>query len=513
MKYLKFAPWGISALVFLLIASFVLSAAMIVVDFYDGIEKEEFSNNIIIPEDNIDIPDDESEGESKQYVTNLSEAYGAGFVEGLLSDISLAGENELEELYKKLTGSIPVFDDSDGMSVSSSGIYDGMTNILVKSDIKFDGGFSTGKETVNVAVKQVSSGGAIVKIVYEDKEVDVKTLELYMGYILINSEDGVCALYDGEGELLVSDMGDKAPANKRTASGEAVFTDASGAYYVLSEETNEFVSVEENKIVSALEYDYPAYSFENENGEQIYAVYDSAKKNYKYYNAATSEQAIKTNYSYALSFDSNGYAFVKTTGGTVCIIDSAGKVVNQPSVYNYKCYPTPQSANQVYVRRYYELPYVKDISAIGSGTVDENGWTRVRTRLIGRSESVYGKTLADYETIVNVFTGELFEIPKGYTLEGYSDGVLLLSKDGRYGYYSLEGKWIAHPIYTYASPFIQGLAVVGYEGGTLGMIDTKGNIVLPFAFSHISNVSSGLVSAYSESGGWEIFKLVEKTEN
>jgi hypothetical protein len=41
------------------------------------------------------------------------------------------------------------------------------------------------------------------------------------------------------------------------------------------------------------------------------------------------------------------------------------------------------------------------------------------------------------------------------------------------------------------------------------MIDTKGNVVLPFAFRYVSNVSSGLVAAYSDVGGWEIFNLLE----
>ncbi len=512
MRYSKFAQWGISALVFLLVASFVLNVAMIAVDFYDGIEKEEFSNDITAPEEDVDFSEDEPEENTKQYVTNLSKAYGVGFVEGLFSDISTVESSVLAGLYRKLTESLPSFN-NDNMSVSSSGIYDGTTNLLVKSQVKFDGGFSVGKETVSTPVKQVGTDGVTIKVTYEDKEVDLKTLELYMGYILINSADGACALYDGEGKLLVRDIGDKTPANKRTASGEAVFTDGLGAYYVLSGETGEFVSVEESKVVSALAYDYPAYSFTNENGEQIYASYDSAKKNYKYYNAVTSEQAIKKNYSYALSFDSNGYAFVKASDGSILVIDPTGKTVHSVYPYNYYGYPTVESSNKVYMRKYYDLPYVSDISSIGSGTVDENGWTRIRVRIVGRSDSVWGKTLLDYETLVNVFTGEFFEIPKGYTLEGYSDGILLLSKEERYGYYSIEGEWIAHPIYTYASPFVQGLAVVGHKGGTLGMIDTNGNIVLPFAFSYISNVSSGLVSAYSESGGWEIFKLVDKTQN
>lgn len=68
------------------------------------------------------------------------------------------------------------------------------------------------------------------------------------------------------------------------------------------------------------------------------------------------------------------------------------------------------------------------------------------------------------------------------------------------------GKWIAQPIYTEAAPFVEGLAVVGLENQQYGVIDTQGNIVVPFDFLHITNMSSGKMAAYSESTGWVIFQ-------
>ena len=507
MKYMKFAPWGVCAVAFLLVASLFLSFAMTVVDFYDGLEDggpSDENPDVALPD--TDTPGDgngeEAENEENKYVTNLANAFGLSFVQGLVSDLDSLDK----ELYSKLMKDFVGLDEVTDKTFLTSQSYDPEKSLLARSGIEIIGDFAVGKETVKIATKQISSSDASVKIVYEDKEVDIKTVELYMGRVIINSAEGVSSLYDGEGKLLVEDMGDKSPANKRTASGEAVFADASGAYYILNEETSEFVSVPENNVVASLEYDYPAFSYKNGEGEQVYAYYDKAKKVYRYYNAVTEKQEITTAYSNAYSFAPSGYAFVKTTGGAFVIIDAAGKTVHQARSSNFFYYPTFGVNQGVYVRRYYALPYTNDISAIGSGTVDEHGWMRIRVRLIGRSSAVYNKTLADYETLVNV-SGEFFDIPSGYTLEGYSDGVLLLSKDGRYGYYSIDKKWIAQPIYTYASPFVQGLAVVGAEDGTRGMIDTEGNIVLPFVFSHISNASSGLVSAYSESVGWEIFKL------
>lgn len=511
MRYLKLAPWGVSAIVFLIVASLLVNFAMTAVDFQDGLKNDEQSDNlpdVSLPDEDEQGDDTPSEDAGEQYVTNLSNALGIGFVEGLVSDLSYADKELYDKLMKDILGPEAVGD----KTLVSAGVYDEESVVIVKTDIRLDRDFSVGKETVKVAVKQTSSSDASIKIVYEDKEVDIKTVELYMGYIIINSPEGISSLYNGDGEPLVENMGDKAPANKRTASGNAVFIDASGAYYILDEEKSDFVSVPEDKIISYLEYDYPAFSFKNDDGEQIYAFYDKAKKVYKYYNAATEKQEISSAYSNAYSFGESGYAFVKTTGGAFAIIDSTGKTVHQAASNNFFYYPTAGVNQGAYVRRYYALPYTSDIGAVGSGVVDEHGWMRVRVRLIGRSSSNYNKTVADYETLVNI-SGEYFDIPSGYTLEGYSDGVLLLSKDGRYGYYSIDKKWIAQPIYTYAAPFVQGLAVVGCEGGTLGMIDTKGNIVLPFVFSHVSSASSGLVSAYSESAGWEIFKIMQKTDN
>ena len=129
--------------------------------------------------------------------------------------------------------------------------------------------------------------------------------------------------------------------------------------------------------------------------------------------------------------------------------------------------------------------------------------------LIACLNNSYGTIAQDIDRLINI-DGEYFDIPEGYTLEGYSNGVLLLSKDGLYGYYSINEYWIAQPIYDYARPFVQGLAVVGFENGTVGMIDTEGNIVMPFVFTSISDVSSGIISAYIEGVGWNIYSLCAK---
>ena len=83
--------------------------------------------------------------------------------------------------------------------------------------------------------------------------------------------------------------------------------------------------------------------------------------------------------------------------------------------------------------------------------------------------------------------------------------MILLSRDGKYGYMDYTGKWIVEPNLLEASPFIEGVAAIKNRGGKCGMIDRSGNAVIPFKYDYVSNISSGLVAAYSESTGWDIY--------
>ncbi|MBQ5601273.1 MAG: WG repeat-containing protein [Clostridia bacterium] len=517
MNFSKYLKFGISALTFLIIASMILSVAALVVDFY-GIASDKVDDKTDNSDVDDNIPQKPGDGEIQdppknetgdiKYANNLSLVTGAGMVEGLYTDITLKDEVEIAATYKKLTDKILYSSDFVNTKLSTVGVYHGGDFMLAKSALELPDEFSVGTETVKKAVKYTKGTSKEILIKYENAEVDIKAVELYMGYIIINSADGSSTLYNSDGQMLVS-LEDKSPANKRTYDGTPVFKDAKNKNYIFSVENGAFEEIAETKIVYGLEYDYPAYSYKTPDGVHIYPTYVASKKVYRYLDASDEKQEIKTNYSRVYSFGPDGYALVKLSNGAVRIIDSTGKTVHTSPTKAYTYYPDGSDVGySVKVQRYYALPYVNDISAIGSGTVDKYGWMRVRLLLRGRTAGIYDKIVGDYETLIDI-SGNIFDIPEGYTLEGYSDGVLLLSKNGLYGYYSIEGKWIANPIYTFASPFVQGLAAVGYKDGTVGMIDTKGNVVLPFAFRYVSNVSSGLVAAYSDVGGWEIFNLLE----
>ena len=104
--------------------------------------------------------------------------------------------------------------------------------------------------------------------------------------------------------------------------------------------------------------------------------------------------------------------------------------------------------------------------------------------------------------------GKFLELPEGYTLLSYSCGIVLLEKNGKYGYMDTQGNWIAQPTFTDAKPFHCGLAVV-QQNGKYGVIDTEGNFVLPAVYDAITNASQGIFTAYRPDEGWEMLCILK----
>ncbi len=160
---------------------------------------------------------------------------------------------------------------------------------------------------------------------------------------------------------------------------------------------------------------------------------------------------------------------------------------------------------------FYCDPLLRDISSIGSYYFD-HGLLRIRLQSYDRYQfTEYDMFMigTDDDLLVRP-DGSRFYIPSGYKLEVYSDGMLLLSRDGKYGYMNYKGEWVVEMGLLNASPFVEGVAAVQRPNGKYGMIDTEGNTVIPFRYDHISNASSGLVAAFSEKNGWEIYAKMTK---
>jgi hypothetical protein len=196
---------------------------------------------------------------------------------------------------------------------------------------------------------------------------------------------------------------------------------------------------------------------------------------------------------------SEEYKPTEATANELYIINEAGEMV----IFSRKNFYSSLkwTANEVLLE-----PLVRDKSAIGSYYFD-HGLIRIRRQSYDRYQYLkYGMYMVgvDEDVLVNS-KGEEFYIPAGYKLEAYSDGMLLLSKDGKYGYMNYHGKWIVQPELKSAGPFVEGVAAMQKKNGKYGMIDTEGNTVIPFRYSYVSDISSGLVAAYSEAEGWVIY--------
>ena len=193
----------------------------------------------------------------------------------------------------------------------------------------------------------------------------------------------------------------------------------------------------------------------------------------------------------------------KNNDGGLLFLDETG----QRAFVNFLSYYNEFGRYNYYV---YYPPNTDGVEQIGSFYYDE-GLVRVRKRILDwfwYTQRASTRIVEEYDVLLRK-DGTEYPLPTGYTLAGYSDGILLLEKDGRYGLYRNTGEWIAQPIYADAKPFIGGLAQLKTDDGRWGMIDTAGNIVLPFTYDSISQNSSGVIACFREETGWSVLRVMQ----
>ncbi len=159
----------------------------------------------------------------------------------------------------------------------------------------------------------------------------------------------------------------------------------------------------------------------------------------------------------------------------------------------------------------FSKPLLSGIDSIGSYYFD-HGLMRMRVQswdcyYFAEFDTV--KIVTDEDILIRP-NGQRFNLPTGYKLISYSDGILLLEKDGEYGYMNYLGNWIRDPELLDAGPFLEGVAVCKNTEGNYGVIDTEGKAVIPFTYKYISNISGGTMVAYSETGGWTVYQKLTK---
>ena len=390
-------------------------------------------------------------------------------------------------------------------------------------------------DEVNVK-KEGDNGGYIgaTEFVLRDRTV----ITLYAGYIIYDC-GGTMYLLDNVGNPLVTfNDGDIKPAYHYNAYGEPLFL--YNGRYCHYDDVNKLMSEEDVTYIHEVDsigvyFEHaPEYgrgmgetrfrndtnwkwSFINSNNPDIYKYY--GLYNFSESLAAAMELRIRevTREGVELEVtDDNGFPVIDENGdvktGTATVVtyeknyqlnflDTAGK--------------TKLSGDKTFVDGDGNIVFStwqKPLFTHGKEAMGylyfENGLCRVReitTDLTSPEKKIYSDT--DY-IIKN--DGSRFPLPEGYTVVSYSCGMILFEKDGKYGFMNYNGEWVVQPVYSYAEPYFEGLAVIGLENGKKAMIDTAGNTVIPFAYQYISNASSGVIALYDSETGWQIVHKMTK---
>ncbi len=376
---------------------------------------------------------------------------------------------------------------------------------------------------------------------------------LYMGYILYDK--GTELLFIGPDGTVLFAFDDTVtiPAYMRDKNGLPLFYrwgwdegERVKEYYRLSDDGKTFIVSDYDPVLHdrGLAYDYPAWYGLSDNEsivrmqegeemvsarlleeeerlaalteEEILAEEEERKLNKTVVFNAYPDKRIAY---YKYGTDMTGYKFRQAYNFHAGFAAAVGDENRQEMVFLTETGRRALSGHKMYYKADYEryvieswrLPASFGLESIGSLYFD-HGLVRVRKQAIDNyAYMTYDniRVISDTEILVDR-SGNEFPIPSGYVLKGYSNGMLLLEKDGRYGFMDYTGDWIAEPVYANATPFINNLATLTTADGRVGMIDTKGNIVLPFAYQSISQASSGLIAAYHKEQGWSVLQILGK---
>lgn len=371
---------------------------------------------------------------------------------------------------------------------------------------------------------------------YDDAELvwvptseNIPALEAYMGYIFADSGENIF-IYDSYGHYI----GDFNPdyyefAYKRDRSGNPLFrraytytvTDKEGEqsasfkdfnYYYLGTDGGIYSSgyndAAENRGVMA---DYPAYFGVNSSNLGRKCIFNQVVQ-------TTVKGQLKSFIRTRWSITWNGepindtvyYAAFPYSEGYACVTDEEGIMyfVDQNGNKTFETKKEYWSSGDRYVVERLLLP-LDETTALGCYYY-EHGLVKARRQIYDYYQ------LDDWdimfvmsdEYVMLYADGTEFPIPADYSVEAYSNGVILLEKNGKYGYMDYTGAWLTTPEYESAEPFMEGLAACKKDG-RWGVIDTAGNTVIPFMYDYIQSASSGIIICHSENG-WNTYMKMMK---
>lgn len=356
--------------------------------------------------------------------------------------------------------------------------------------------FSNSKETIELPVREYDKKMGGYETFLQTIERDRAAVKLYMGYIIYDDKKGGI-LYDSEFNVLANNFNqnDYKPAYFRSAYGYPLF-EADGSYRYISD-VNTFTADPQAAFYNGIRADLPEYYTMPE--AEISPYYDKETKKWGYYDTVGGI-VIKPEYLAAYQLNENGLAAVlKDDRRLVFINRNNGIELDLSGEFLYQ--NTVRAVAMLYE------PDTFGLESLGMFRFD-HGLTRVRRHVYEKGRG-HNYVLDDRDMLIDE-KGNEYILPAGFNLVSYSDGIALLEKDGLYGYFDYAGRWVAKPEYTYATPFVEGLAVIGQKDGKKALIDTQGNIILDYVFDYISMPSSGLIATYEINNGWNIYYKMTK---
>lgn len=364
--------------------------------------------------------------------------------------------------------------------------------------------------------------------VWTEHIAEVPSVQLYMGYLLL--DDGTnTRVYTADGLYLTAYRTlEYERAYTRDRAGNALFCRTD--WRRTEEETADYYTVSENGMTPSdyddltdgrgVYFDYaPSYGLTDGNLTRFARRTTTVTEDEE--GAETREESVTWAYGYTRSWLLyGGYKYAQAYDyreGVAAAVGADGRLV-YIGPYGYPAF----AAEKKYyyfeweVQEYLLPPLTNGPESIGFFYYD-HGLVRARRQLIDHWwYTYYGhvKRVALDEDVMLDKEGNIFPVPAGYDIVSYSDGVILLECDGKYGYMDFTGAWIAQPIYDYARPFSEGLAVAGFADGVRLMLDTEGNIVIPAGrYAYLSDVSSGVIAGYTKQGQWEILHKMARFES
>lgn len=318
-----------------------------------------------------------------------------------------------------------------------------------------------------------------------------------MGFILLADGQNREILAPNGAVIDVQDDHYLAFMSARTVFGTPVFLDCNTGKYVnlLTDGTINECDYDDKRDSRGIVFDYPSYFGQSDN-INCKVTYNGRRFGF---NITGDEDARNVPSAYEKAFShSEGFGCAYDDDNRVYFFNELGRLRIGGLAINADMYGCGS---------------MNDERALGYYYFDE-GLTRITRRRYQR-----GKLISEYHTFIDR-EGNEFKTPDDYSVYSYSNGRILLEKDGHFGYMTSRGKWLGEPSYTYARPFFEGLAVVGEKDGKKGMIDRNGAYVIPPIFDEITDCSGGVITVYDKEMGWQVLNkqvaiptaTVEKTE-